>query len=92
MKENADGRAVGFALKDAGPDLRHIFFLALRNDLRLARPPPSQVRQKIIHRKRQTGWAAVNDEQIARPMADTGGGDAKQFAEGIAWHVWNYTV
>src|SRR5207245_8177714 len=58
MKENADGRAVGFALKDAGPDLRHIFFLALRNDLRLARPPPSQVRHKMIHRKRQTGVGA----------------------------------
>ena len=41
-------RAVGLALEDAGPDLGHVLFLALRDDLRLARPAAAQVGQQVV--------------------------------------------
>ena len=60
-EEDADGRAVGLALEDAGPDFRHVFFLALRDDLRLARPAAAQVGQQVLHAQRQARRAAVDD-------------------------------
>ena len=85
-EEDADGGAVGDALKDAGPDFRQVFLLALGDDLRLARPAAPQVGQKVVHAQRQAGRAAVDDEEVAGAVADAGRGDAEQFAEGIAWH------
>src|SRR5262249_35142714 len=85
-EQDADRRAVGAALEDAGPDLRHVLLLALGHDLRLPRPAAAQVRQQVLDRERQSGGAAVDDEQIAGPVADAGGRDTEQLAEGIAWH------
>ena len=61
-KQNADRGAVGLALEDAGPDFGHVFFLALRDDLRLPRPAAAQVGQQIVHAQRQAGRAAVDDD------------------------------
>ena len=59
---------------------------ALRDDLRLSRPAAAQIGQQIVDAQRQAGRTAVDDGDIAGAMADAGGGDAKQFAEGVAWH------
>src|SRR5436190_1639682 len=77
-KQDADGCAVGLALKDAGPDFRDIFFLALRDDVRLPRTSAAQVRQQIVHAQFQPRRTAVNDGEVSRPMADARRGDAKQ--------------
>jgi len=47
-KENADRRAVGLAVEDAGPDFRLVLLLALSNDLRLPRTAPPQVGQQVL--------------------------------------------
>ena len=88
-EEDADRGAVGHALEDAGPDFRQVLFLALRDDLRLPRPAAAQVGQQVLDAERQTGRAAVDDDEVARAVADAGGGDAEQFAEGVAWHKGN---
>ena len=84
--EDADRRAVGLALEDAGPDFRHVVLLALGDELRLPRPAAAQIGQQIVHAQRQTRRAAVDDAQIAGTVADAGGGDAEQFAEGVSRH------
>src|SRR5439155_19089377 len=38
-KENTDRGAVGLAFEDAGPNLGHVLFFSLANDLGLARTP-----------------------------------------------------
>ena len=45
-EQDADWRAVGAPLEDAGPDLGKIFFLSLRDNRRLSRPTTPQVGQK----------------------------------------------
>jgi hypothetical protein len=85
-EEDADGRAIGLALKHAGPDLRHIFFLSLRHQLGLAWPASAKVRAKIIHGERQSRRAAIDDAQVTRPMADASRGHAEQFTKGVAGH------
>src|SRR5438105_85109 len=92
MEQDADRRAVGLAVEHAGPDFRHVFLFPLRHDLGLAGPATAQIGHQIIHRKRQTGRTAVDNQQIARSMTHAGRGDAKQLAEGIAWHDENYTA
>ena len=87
VEENADGGTVGLSFKDTRPDLRHVLFLPLRDNLGLPRPPAAQIRKKVVHTERQAGRAAVDNAQIARPVADACGGDAEQFAEGISWHA-----
>src|SRR5262249_49864480 len=44
------------------------------------------------HAQGQSGWTAINDDLITGAMADPGGGDAKQFAESITWHIDIITV
>ena len=91
VEEDADGGAVSLALEDTGPDFRHILFLALADDLGLARPAAAQVQQQVIYAQRQAGGTTVYDRQIPRPVADPGRGHAKQFAKRIAWHGPYYT-
>src|SRR5262249_34860643 len=83
-EENANRRTVGLALEDAGPDFWDVLFLALRDELRLARPAAAQVGQQVCFTKRQAGGAAVDDADVAWTMTDARRGDAEQLAEGIA--------
>src|SRR5205823_5072346 len=85
-KQDADRGAVGLALEDARPDLGNVLLLALRDDLRLAGAAPPQIGQQVVDAEREAGRTAVDDAHVPRPMTDAGGGDAKQFSEGIARH------
>src|SRR5207248_2964423 len=85
-EQDADRRAVGATLEDARPNLRLVVLAALRDDLRLPRAPPAQVGQQVLDAQRQARRAAVDDDQVAGAVADAGGGDAEQLAEGVAWH------
>src|SRR5262249_27355792 len=74
-EENPKGRAGGNALEDAGPDLRGVFFLALRDDFRLPRPPAAQIREQILDRQGQARRTAIDDGEVAGSVANAGGGD-----------------
>src|SRR5262249_2344069 len=86
LEQNADGRAIRLALEDTRPDLRQIRLVALRDDLRLPGAAAAQVGEEVVHAERQAGRAAVDDGEVARSVADAGGGGAAQSAEGVAWH------
>ena len=75
------------AVEDAGEDLRLVLLLALGDDLRLARPAAAQVGQQVLGAQRQAGRAAVDDDDVAGAVADAGGGDAEQLAEGVSRHT-----
>src|ERR1019366_8982269 len=77
-EDDAERGAVGLALEDTGPDFWEVFFLALRNNARLAGPAAAQVRQQVVNAQGQARRATVDDAKIARPVADAGRGDAKQ--------------
>ena len=51
-----------------------------------------QQRYDFLNAQRQAGRTAVDDFKVAGTVADAGRGDAKQLAEGIAWHDENYTA
>src|SRR5579875_2085796 len=86
-KQDCNGRTVRQALEDAGPDLRHVLFLALRDDFRLAWPATAQVGQQIVHAQRHSGRATINDDSVTGTVADAAGGNAKQLSKSVAWHV-----
>ena len=90
-EEDADGGAVGLALEDARPDFRGVVFLPLRRQLRLARLAALQVRDQIVNAQFEAGRTAVHDAQVARAVADAGGGDAEEFAECVACHAGDCT-
>jgi hypothetical protein len=90
-EEQADGGAVGASLEDAAPDFGEVGFLPLGGEFRLPRHAPLQVGEEVVHAEFQPGGAAVDDAEVARPVADARGGDAEEFAEGIACHSADYT-
>ena len=85
-KDDAEGSAVGDALENAGPDFRQVFFLALGNELGLTGAAAAEVGQEVLDAERHSGRTAVDDDDVTRPVADAGGGDAEQLSEGIACH------
>ncbi len=68
---------VVLALEDAGQDLGGVGLVALRGDARLPGPAAVEVGQQVLDREREPGRAAVDDDDVARPVALAGGGDAE---------------
>ena len=84
--QQADRRAGGVALVDAGQDLHLVGLLPLGDELAAAGAAPVQLGLDVGLRQRQAGRAAVDHAADGRAMGFTEIRDGKQSAEGVAAH------
>ena len=84
--QHGDGGAGGSALEHAGEDLGVIRLITLRGDLRLPGPAALEIGQQVVLGERQSGRAAVDDDDVGGAVRLAGGGHAKQVAEGGTGH------
>ena len=84
--QHADRRTSGAALEDTRENLHLIRLLASRRNLALADSPAIQFTLDILLSQIQPGRAAIHNAADRGAVRLAPGGQAKDLAEGVAWH------
>ena len=87
MNNQANGRAGGLALKDAGENLHLIRFTPLGRVAAGSGTAAIEIRLNIRLRQRHAGRTAIDDTTDRNPMAFAKRGHTKEFSDAISRHI-----